>query len=195
VVYALLLLVSIVGGADDAGDPAVVAIAIGGGQCSGVVVAPRVVMTAAHCIAPGAGTVDLGGDTANVTSVWVDRYYTGDVDHDLAALQLDRDAAITPLAIAAPVLGPVRLVGFGATVANGPRGGRHAVVTEIGEVDLRQARAGGAGATTCTGDSGGAAIANGALVGVITAGDDECAAASYLVRPDAEPLLAEVIAA
>ena len=199
-VYALLAwllpLLPIVGGTDDTGDPAVVSITIGGGQCSGVVVAPQVVVTAAHCIAPGAGTVDVGGATANVTSVWVDRYYTGDVDHDLAALQLDRDAAITPLAIAAPVLGPVRLVGFGATVANGPRGGRHAVVTEIGEVDLRQARAGGAGATTCTGDSGGAAIDdNGSLVGVITAGDDMCTAASYLVRPDSEPQLAEVIAA
>lgn len=199
-VYALLAwvipLLPIVGGADDAGDPAVVAIAIGGGQCSGVVVAPRVVVTAAHCIATGPGTVAVGSDTANVVAVWVDRYYTGDVDHDLAALRLDRDATVTPLAIAAPVLGSVRLIGFGATAPNGPRGTRHAVATQIIEVDPRRARAGGEGATTCTGDSGGAAVDDsGALVGVITAGDDSCSVASYLVRPDAEPDLAVVIAA
>lgn len=202
-VYALLAwlipLLPIVGGADDAGDPAVVSITIGGGQCSGVVVAPRVVVTAAHCIAPGAGTVDVAGDTANVVSIWVDRYYadsTGDVDHDLAALRLDRDANVTPISIATPVLGSVRLIGFGATAPNGPRGTRHAVATQIIEVDRRRARAGGEGATTCTGDSGGAALDDdGALVGVITAGDDSCSVASYLVRPDAEPDLAEVIAA
>ena len=199
-VYALLAwfipLAPIIGGSEDAGDPAVVSITIGGGQCSGVVVAPRVVVTAAHCIAPGVGTVDLDGDTANVLATWVDRYYTGDVDHDLAALRLDRDVAPAPLAISAPVQGPVRLIGFGATVPAGPRGTRFMVATQIVEVDPRQARAGGAGATTCTGDSGGAAVdTNGALVGVITAGDDSCSVASYLVRPDAEPDLAEVIAA
>ncbi|HET9988035.1 MAG TPA: trypsin-like serine protease [Kofleriaceae bacterium] len=187
-----LWLAPIVGGSDDAGDLAVVNLTIAGGQCSGVVVAPRVVVTAAHCIAPGPTTA---GD-ATVTQVWVDRYYDGSVDHDLAALRLDRDAGVTPLAIAAPQLGAVHLVGFGATAPNGPRGTRHAIDTQIIEVASRYARAGGAGMTTCTGDSGGAAIdPDGALVGVITAGDDACTAPSFLVRPDSEPQLAEVIAA
>ncbi len=202
-IYALLawaldvsLFAPIVGGSVDPGDPAVVTIAIGGGQCSGVVVAPRVVVTAAHCISPGTGTVELGGETANVVRTWVDRYYVGDVEHDLAALLLDRDAGITPLRIASPVEGPVTLVGFGATVAGGTRGERHAVATQLTDVTARTARAGQAGSTTCTGDSGGAAIdGNGALVGLITAGDATCTAASYLVRPDSEPQLAEVIAA
>jgi len=192
VIWLWLWLAPIVGGSDDAGDPAVVDLEIAGGQCSGVVVAPRVVVTAAHCIANGPGTA---GD-AIVVEVWVDRYYDGGVDHDLAALRLDRDAGVTPLAIAAPQLGAVRLVGFGATAPNGPRGTRHAIETQIIDVAPRSARAGGAGMTTCTGDSGGAAIdPNGALVGVISAGDDTCTAASFLVRPDSEPQLAEVIAA
>ncbi len=192
----LASLAPIVGGGEDTGDPAVVAIDVGGGQCSGVVVAPRVVVTAAHCIAPGPGTVDVGGVVAIVDRVWVDRYYTGDVDHDLAVLHLDRDAQVTPLAIASPVIGPVRLVGFGATFAGGPRGIRHAVDTALTSIAAHQARAGGSGSTTCTGDSGGAALdPGGALVGVIAAGDDSCTAASFVVRPDAEPQLAEVIAA
>ncbi len=191
-----LSLAPIIGGSDDTSHPAVVAIAVGGGQCSGIVVAPRVVVTAAHCIAPGAGTVDLGGVTANVVRTWVDRYYTGDVEHDLAALWLDRDAGIAALPIAAPIAGAVTLVGFGATVAGGPRGVRHAVAAELAAITARSARAGQAGATTCTGDSGGAAIdGTGALVGIITAGDEACTAPSYLVRPDSEPQLAEVIAA
>lgn len=189
-----LWLAPIVGGSDDAGDAAVVEVVIAGGQCSGVVVAPRVVVTAAHCVAPGQGTGTAGD--ATITQVWIDRYYDGGVDHDLAALRLDRDTGVAPLAIAAPQLGAVRLVGFGATVVNGPRGTRHAVETQVIEIDPRHARAGGSGMTTCTGDSGGAAIdPNGALVGVITAGDDACATASFLVRPDYEPQLAEVIAA
>lgn len=186
------LVAPIVGGSEDAGDPAVVDVEIAGGQCSGVVVAPRVIVTAAHCIADGPGTA--GG--ATVIQTWTDRYYDGGVDHDLAALRLDRDAGVAPLTIAAPQLGPVHLVGFGATMPNGPRGTRHALDTQIIEIEPRFSRAGGAGMTTCTGDSGGAAIdASGALVGVISAGDDACSTASFLVRPDSEPQLAEVIAA
>ena len=64
------------------------------------------------------------------------------------------------------------------------------------ELAARHLVAGGAGATTCLGDSGGAALdGTGALVGIVSAGDDACAGPSRLARPDAEPQLAEVIAA
>ena len=116
-----------------------------GGQCSGVVVAPRVVVTAAHCIAPGAGTVDVGATRRSSARLGRSLLRRPAIDHDLAALRLDRDADVTPIAIAAPLLGAVRLVGFGATAPNGPRGTRHAVETQIIEVDPRRARAGGAG--------------------------------------------------
>ncbi len=188
-----LFVLPIVGGAADGGDPAVVEVVIAGGQCSGVVVAPRVVLTAAHCAKPGpGGTV---GD-AQIVDTWIDRYDDGSVDHDLAALRLDRDLDVAPLAIGAPVLGAVvRLVGFGAD-ANGVRGVKRQLATTVSAVTARTLVAGGLGATTCVGDSGGAAIdGSGALVGIVSAGDDDCMTASQLVRPDSEPQLAEVIAA
>jgi hypothetical protein len=201
-------LVAIIGGTVDTQSTWVVNMTIAGGQCSGVVVAPRVVVTAAHCVvpangAPNAGTVDFGGTTATIVATWVDRQYGGDVAHDLAAVRLDRDApAVSPWPIGAPLEAQlVTLIGFGATAPGGSRDTRHAVVTQAYDLGARQFWAGSANVTTCTGDSGGAAFgadpaSDGAtqfLVGIISAGD--CMRESQLVRPDADADLARVIAA
>jgi hypothetical protein len=198
---------AIVGGADDPGDPAVVALVVAGGQCSGVVVAPRVVVTAAHCALPGVGRTDgiadfgpvaPSGQTARIVALWIDRGYVGDVDHDLAAVRLDRDAPATVVIGSASPGAAVRLVGYGASAAGAAatRGVRRQVAATIAVVSARHVVAGGAGATTCTGDSGGAALdPGGAVVGLVSAGDDACTAPAQLVRPDSEPQLAEVIAA
>jgi hypothetical protein len=70
------------------------------------------------------------------------------------------------------------------------------LATTVSAVAARTLTAGGPGATTCVGDSGGAALDDGgALVGIVSAGDDACATPSQLVRPDSEPQLAQVIAA
>ena len=186
----LWLAVAIIGGAPDAGDPAVVDVIIAGGQCSGVAVAPRVVLTAAHCATPGPG--GTAGD-ATIVDTWIDRYDDGTTDHDLAALRVDRDLPF--VSIAAPVIGAVRLIGYGLD-EDGARGVKRAVETTITLVNARTLVAGQLGATTCVGDSGGAALdPQGRLVGLISAGDQACTSAAHLVRPDAEPQLAEVIAA
>lgn len=182
----------IIGGSVDVADPAVVEVVIAGGQCSGVAVAPRVVITAAHCALPGPGGT---AGTATIVDTWIDRYADGTVGHDLAAVRLDRDLPAY-VAISAPVAGAhVRLVGFGADEV-GMRGVKRVVDAMVASVMPRSLTAGMAGATTCTGDSGGAALDDaGHLVGVVSAGNDACDAIAQLVRPDSEPQLAEVIAA
>ncbi|MFT3700592.1 MAG: trypsin-like serine protease [Kofleriaceae bacterium] len=201
---ALSLATAIVGGTDDGNDSGVLNVTINGGQCSGVAVAPYVVLTAAHCVTPGPGTVGsppIAQTTANIVATWVDRYYDGsNEDHDIAALLVDKDQSAYLLPsyyfIAAPMLGTVTLVGWGAQYSGGERGvSRQGVVTTITEIDARTARAGSEMLTSCTGDSGGGAIYDGhSLVGIIVAGDDSCTAPAYLVRPDANPQLREVIA-
>jgi secreted trypsin-like serine protease len=105
--------------------------------CTGTLVAPNLVVTAAHCHLEDdcAQRVMLGFDTSpaaggrvlRVSAVHVHPDYVEDGPNDLAALVLERDARIAPpraLATqeqveAAPV---VRLVGFGFTDIWGSRG-------------------------------------------------------------------------
>jgi hypothetical protein len=77
----------------------------------------------------------------------------------------------------------------------GTRGTRRAVTAHVVSLAAHHLVAGDPGATTCVGDSGGAAFAGSSLVGIVSAGNDQCTDPAQLVRPDAEADVATVIAA
>jgi len=201
---------SITNGSDDGGDPAVVAL-VGGSnslRCTGALITPRVVLTAAHCQI-GAGTFHdfsafFGADTGGggVTQALVDAVIDPDYDpttqaNDFALLFLDADAAAAPLPWASQPLADaslagatVRLVGFGQSSASsadtGVKRAGTAMVTDVSASELRLAPA---PSQPCEGDSGGPALVSAGgvelVAGVSSRGDAGCMQYSVEARVDA----------
>lgn len=205
---------AILDGTPAATDVAVVGIAqrttaCGGGEsaaiaCTGTLVAPRVVVTAAHCLglaAPNAHQVFFGASWADggvIIPVIGGRAHPqfdpSTHANDIAALILESDAPAPPIAMRAEPLPDltgtdVRLVGSGVTspTANetGVRRGGVARVTAIGADDVRVAPS---PAMSCRGDSGGPVLADTGdgeqLIGVTSYGDPACARFGVAIRVD-----------
>ncbi|HET9955122.1 MAG TPA: trypsin-like serine protease [Polyangiaceae bacterium] len=177
----------IIGGAVDTGDPSVVAIfshprnSYYGSLCTGSVIAPRVVLTAAHCLDPrvaGSGNVvDVyRGTSLNsatrlaVSSVAFDPAFDPDnLDrgHDVGVVILSQATTLKPLPFnrdpnTAPKQGStVRIVGYGSsTHADSGAGTKRSVSTTVGGVSSSFLLIGGSNQQTCHGDSGGPAFQN-----------------------------------
>ncbi len=205
---------TVLSGARDASDPAVVALTRvdrrtgSTSLCTGTLVAPRFVLTAAHCVR-GAEDGDarvgvswrashLAGSFHSVPSANVHLPPRSDrSQNDIALVELQAPSDVTPLPVNLDSSGvddlrELRVVGYGLTGA-----GRHdSGLKRVGEAQVARTSShfiisAPGGGNTCFGDSGGPALARvdgrETVVGVTSFGiGGNCRGGSGFVRTDAQ---------
>ena len=152
--------------------------------CTGTLVAPEVVITAAHCVEDQVGAVKLdatdseapGGEVIQVADATA--YPDWESTYDIAVLVLSEPSLVTPRSVATECIvdeslvdaAPVTLVGYGATTEQGDDFNTRLMQGEATILDAGCVRgdgcaeqispggeftAGGLGVDSCFGDSGG----------------------------------------
>jgi V8-like Glu-specific endopeptidase len=210
----------IVGGSADTDDPSVVAVygqqpgATSGFLCTGSVIAPSVVLTAAHCVSEvetGAGaifTVITSADVAKsrgqqlaVSAVHPNPLWNPDdleAGHDQGIVILSQPTSLPPLPInrkklvSSQVGRAVRIVGYGLDDGSRQTGAglKRQAITSLGTIFSSLILVGNSRHGTCNGDSGGPAFMNVSgvetIVGTTSYGNADCTDGGFDARVDTD---------
>ncbi len=196
---------AVAGGTVDIGVSGAVAIVDSDGafRCSGCLVAPRLVLSAGHCLVAGESPLLIS--TAHDAEAPFERVdemeihpefeatalYVSSFMHDLALLFLAQASSARPMVLGAepPELNAiVKVVAYGrtepTTADQGVRRSGNSIVTSV---DREGFSVQPAPAQPCLFDSGGPVLSESAQVlGVVSTGDRECSSSAHVTRVDAE---------